>query len=122
MLIIGKSGAGKSALALELMALGAVLVADDRTILKYTDHGITASCPAEISGKIEARGFGILRAETQSTTIVRLVVDLDQVELTRLPPHQEISLLGINIPLLHAKDAPHLPAAVIQLLKGGRVA
>ena len=58
-LILGKSGAGKSALALTLMAYGAQLVADDRVVLRPVDGRIIASAPDTIAGLIEARGVGI---------------------------------------------------------------
>ena len=63
-LLVGPSGSGKSALALELMALGAELVADDRTVLSLHDTGLIASCPASIRGRIDARGVGLLAADT----------------------------------------------------------
>ena len=49
--ILGASGSGKSALALELMALGAGLVADDRTLVEVQDGALVASCPPAISGR-----------------------------------------------------------------------
>jgi len=64
LLILGPSGSGKSALALQLMALGAVLVADDYTDLVRCDDRVIARCPAALRGLIEARGIGILRADT----------------------------------------------------------
>ena len=38
-LIVGPSGSGKSALALELMSREAALIADDRTIVELTEGG-----------------------------------------------------------------------------------
>ena len=54
-LIRGASGAGKSALALQLMALGAKLVADDQTILTRKDGAIFASCSPRLRGMIDGR-------------------------------------------------------------------
>ncbi len=119
-LLRGASGSGKSALALQLMALGAVLIADDRVILGLRDGAVFARCPASIRGRIEARGVGILAAETAETAIVQLVVDLDRQETERLPPQRETTLLGQRIPLLHAVRSAHFPAAILQYLKGGR--
>ncbi len=121
-LITGSSGSGKSALALELMARGAVLVADDRTILTDSEIGVKARCPKTIAGKIEARGVGILAADFQENAVVRYVVDLDQRETDRLPHSREIYLLNHSIPLLRTPESPHFPAAIIQMLKGGRIA
>ncbi len=52
-LILGASGRGKSALALRLMALGAVLVADDRTDLCREGDSVMARAPDAIKGMIE---------------------------------------------------------------------
>ena len=54
-LILGGSGAGKSGLALQLMAYGAALVSDDRTILSNRDGALQAAAPDTIRGRIEAR-------------------------------------------------------------------
>ncbi len=121
-LLIGASGSGKSALALELITRGAVLIADDQTILTDTSHGLRASCPAPLLGLIEARGVGLLTAEHQFSAIVRLVVDLEAEETDRLPAERNITLLGHTIPLLHTPCYAHFPAAVLQYLRGGRSA
>ena len=104
------------------MALGAVLVADDRTILTAIEAGIIATCPKPLLGKIEARGVGILAAPYQRQAHVRLLVDCDETETARLPQSREIDLLDHKIPLLHPPDGPHFPAAIIQMLKGARIA
>lgn len=121
-LIIGASGSGKSALALELMALGAVLVADDRVEISERDGVLSARCPKSIRGRIEARGVGILAAHTVASARVALVVDLDQVEKERLPVRRTIELEGIELPLIHTPVFGHFPAAILQYLKGGRSA
>lgn len=119
--ILGAAGAGKSALALELMARGAVLVADDRTELSLRDGRLMARCPPEIRGKIEARGVGILAAETIAAADVCLAVDLAVEETERLPPFRQVTLLGQEVPLLHTAVNAHFPAAILQYLKGGRI-
>lgn len=121
-LIIGPSASGKSALALELMSLGAVLVADDRTIVEQFQDRVRASCPAAIRGSIEARGVGLLQAEFLPHTFLRLVVDLGTPETQRLPPEREYKLIGQSIALLHDPVHGHFPAAILQYLKGGRTA
>ncbi|MEO0929959.1 MAG: HPr kinase/phosphatase C-terminal domain-containing protein, partial [Pseudomonadota bacterium] len=93
-LILGQSGSGKSALGLELMALGCQLVADDRVILSRNGGTLIARCPDTIMGLIEARGIGILSAAPAPPTAIRLVVDLDSEEAARLPPHRKITRLG----------------------------
>ncbi len=118
-LVLGASGSGKSALALELMALGATLVADDRTRLQLIRGIPHASAPDSIRGMIEARGVGLLRAEMLENAPVTLVVDLDRNERDRLPHNHEIRLLGCALPLLHKSEYGHFPAAIMQYLKGG---
>ncbi|PIY73077.1 MAG: serine kinase, partial [Rhodobacterales bacterium CG_4_10_14_0_8_um_filter_70_9] len=61
LLILGASGAGKSALALELIALGAALVADDQVALRRVGEAVVAAPPPPLAGLIEARGLGLLR-------------------------------------------------------------
>ena len=121
-LIVGPSGSGKSALALELMSREAALIADDRTIVELTEGGVLASCPAAIRGKIEARGVGILAADNTQCGYVRLVVDMGTPETDRLPVMRTFTLFGENIPLLHNPAHGHFPAAILQYLKAGRSA
>jgi HPr kinase/phosphorylase len=122
LLILGPSGSGKSALALRLLALGASLVADDRSEVSVTDGRLIARCPAPITGLIEARGVGILRAPVVNEAEVRLVADLGQVDDQRLPPARWITILGCRIDLvLHAQNA-HFPDALMLYLRYGRQA
>ncbi|MFB2595252.1 HPr kinase/phosphorylase [Paracoccus sp. p4-l81] len=120
LLILGPSGSGKSALALRLMALGARLVADDRTVLDRRGNTLWASAPDATRGLIEARGIGILRADALPSAPVVLAVDLTQPEVERLPPDRHITLHGLAIPLVWRVDASHFDSGLIQVLKAGR--
>ncbi|WP_295048863.1 HPr kinase/phosphorylase [uncultured Paracoccus sp.] len=122
LLILGPSGAGKSALALDLMAQGAMLVADDRTDLHREGADIIASCPPALSGRIEARGIGILRADPAGPVRIAQVVDLGAADGDRLPQSRAYDVLGVGLPLVTGPYRPHLHAALRQLLLGGRVA
>lgn len=122
LLITGPSGAGKSTLALTLMAFGLRLVADDRVWLKREGDAVMATASEAIAHMIEARHFGLLRAEALPSTRIRAVVDLSQVERERLPPAREIDLLGLAIPLFLKVDGPQFAPALIQWFKGGRCA
>ena len=114
---------GKSALALQLMALGADLVADDGTLIRRgAEGGLWASCPEPIAGRIEARGVGILAADSVPSAQLVLVVDLDQPEPDRLPPFRKITLLGEEVDLLLRVDHAHFASAILQYLKAGRAA
>lgn len=120
-LVTGPSGSGKSSISLELVALGATLVADDRVILTVRDDMLVAKCPHSIRGKIEARGIGLLSAPFQETAVITLVVDLDQSEPDRLPPRRTITMLGVEVDLVFGKDTPTLAAALHLLMQGGRI-
>ena len=119
LLILGASGCGKSTLALQFMALGCDLVADDRVILSVAHDSLIASCPQAITGLIEARGVGILNAVSAPAARVHIVVDLDKVEQDRLPQRRFITRLGQQIPLIHRVDGVHFVPAILQLLKAG---
>ena len=119
-MIRGASGSGKSGLALQLMALGAGLVSDDRTRLWRDGMQVMADAPDTIRGKIEARQVGILTAPPVGPAPVWLIVDMDAVETERLPPLRQAKLLGINIPLARKSQLAHFPAAILTYLSGTR--
>lgn len=118
-LIRGASGSGKSSLSLQLMSLGATLVADDQTRLSLHNGRVWAEAPASIAGLIEARGVGILRV-AHAKAAISLVVDLDQQEMDRLPAYHSVTILNHSFPCLHKVDNPAWPASIMQYLKGSR--
>ncbi len=118
-IIRGASGSGKSALGLMLMAMGCVLIADDRVCLRRVGEVVIANCPDAIRNLIEARNIGLLNADGREQATVALVVDLDEVEVHRLPPKRQVTLLGTPVPLIHRADGPHFAASILQILKAG---
>jgi serine kinase of HPr protein (carbohydrate metabolism regulator) len=90
-LILGKSGAGKSELALDLLdqaamrGLSAALIGDDRIVLTQKEFGVFASAPPSLAGLIEVRGSGIHKIDhvTQARLFlaVRLVEPQDAVRM-----------------------------------------
>ncbi len=120
LLIRGASGSGKSSLALAMMAHGAQLVADDRVIVRARDGALWLEAPAPLEGLIEARGIGLLGAETSGPVRLFAVLDLDREEEARLPQRRETMLQGQRIPLLHKTAHPYFPAALMQYLRGDR--
>ncbi len=121
-LIMGASGSGKSGLALQLIALGAGLVADDRTRLIRQDNRLLADAPATIRNKIEARGMGILSIPRTGPAPVALVVTMDSEETDRLPPFRQIELCGVSLPLQRKIPAAYFPAAILAYLTHNRIA
>jgi serine kinase of HPr protein (carbohydrate metabolism regulator) len=96
-LLAGRSGAGKSDLALRLVDRGALLVSDDYTELRRSGDRLLARAPAAIAGRIEVRGVGIVEMETAADVRVCLHADLDR-RPERLPEAAAIRLAGLDVP------------------------
>lgn len=101
LLIVGRSGSGKSDLALRLIDRGALLLSDDYTRLERRGAALVAMPPSTIAGKIEVRGVGIFEKAFASEGRVALLLDLD-AEAERLPeaPIATRRLEQIDIPVL----------------------
>ena len=110
-LIRGAAGAGKSTLALRLIAEGAQLVADDRTLVTGRGGQVFARAPGSIAGLIEARGIGILRLPSLRMVRLRLVVDLDSAP-ERMPSDTTCHLEGVTLSRLPAPAGDVFPAAL----------
>jgi len=89
-LLIGKSGAGKSDLALRLIGRGALLVSDDRTDLFVRRGKLMASAPRSLAGLLEIRGAGIVELPHARDAAVVLVLDLSGT-VARLPSRRSFS-------------------------------
>jgi HPr kinase/phosphorylase len=104
-LLLGPSGSGKSDLALRLIDQGAMLVADDRTILFVRKGALHAKAPASIKGLLEIRGLGIVELPIRASVKIVLCVRLGG-EGARLPGRR----------LYHApRTMPALPVPQIAL-------
>ena len=102
-LLLGRSGSGKSDLALRLIAMGAELVADDRTDLFVKNGQLHARAPARIAGLLEVRGVGILALPYADEANVTLVAKLGRAG-PRLPaPKTWKAPAALRLPL---KAAP----------------
>lgn len=117
LVLAGPSGSGKSSLALEMMALGAGLVADDITELSTEGDDLIAQAPATLPEAIEARGLGLLKADLVGPAPVLAALDLTRRSAERMPHAQNILLLGHAIPLLHRPASGPVPAMLLQYLK-----
>jgi HPr kinase/phosphorylase len=119
-LITGASASGKSTLSLEMIALGAELVADDRVDVRRAAGGLMLSAPPAIAGMIEARGVGILRLPERREAQLALIVDLDEAERERLPEARSRELLGVSCALIRGRRRAGLAALAFVLLQSGR--
>ncbi len=110
-LILGKPGSGKSALALRLIdepgygisgvLLRSELVADDQVIVTRDQDRLMASAPATLRGKLEIRGLGIVTLATPPAVPLALVVKLqDHSAIERLPDPATFDILGMALPLV----------------------
>lgn len=97
-LIEGRSGAGKSDLALRLIDRGARLVSDDYTLVVRDGQALLATAPTSIAGKIEVRGIGIMALPHVERVPVALLVELrDDVE--RMPLDMPVrTIAGVKVP------------------------
>jgi HPr kinase/phosphorylase len=123
-LICGASGSGKSTLALELMALGADLIADDgiRIDLGQEPGSVPfLERPDTATDLIESRGIGLLRAGSiHGRAPLELVIDLDTAEPERLPPRRNVTTGSVERPLILGAGHPSLAVSVAWMLRHGR--
>lgn len=96
-LIIGPSGSGKSDLALRLIDRSAILVSDDIVFIDDRAGRITLYPAANIEGKIEMRGVGIVSVPYCQEIGLRLVVDLNSAP-DRFPVNLTYKLHDFLIP------------------------
>lgn len=100
-LLRGKSGSGKSDLALRLIGAGGLLVADDQIQLKLVDGLVWASAPAAIAGLLEVRGVGVMSMPVRGRAPIGLVVNLvARPDVPRLPDARTENILGLALPVL----------------------
>ena len=117
LLICGGAGQGKSTLSLQLMAMGANLVADDRVLLTAENGHLIARPAQTIQGRIEARGIGVLDVRHSAQTRIVAQVDLGVQEDERIPPLRHITRMGCRIRLLYKVDGIHFAPALWQFLQ-----
>ena len=105
-LIMGPPGAGKSDLALRLIAQGAELIADDLVELTRSGARVMAAfpgdAPPDLKGRIEARGLGIVAVPAAAAPVeLALVIEATPPEdVERLPKAAFSQWLDKNIPTL----------------------
>ena len=92
-LIMGESGAGKSDVALRLIAMGAQLLSDDQTALYAHEGQIYAEAPPSLSGLMEVRGVGIVNLAPAPPAPLVLAVHCELAsDIPRMPDHANYRL------------------------------
>lgn len=99
-LIEGRSGTGKSDLALRLIDRGGVLVSDDYTVLTRRDGMLSAAPPTNIAGKMEVRGLGLIEVDHVRDVPVGLVVVADNDPVRMPDAEASRAIAGIVLPEL----------------------
>jgi len=108
-IIRGAPGAGKSSLALSLIAAAelagqfARLVGDDRVELRRSGGRLIVTGHPLIRGMVERRGQGILNVAHEMAAVARLTVDIIAPEdATRYPDEMKncVTLCGVKLPVL----------------------
>jgi serine kinase of HPr protein (carbohydrate metabolism regulator) len=114
-IITGRSGSGKSDLALRLLDRDFVLVSDDQTMIRKSGETLIASAPATIKGKFEVRGIGIVDASTVDEAPVSIIVEISS-DIQRLPDEgQSRTILGIEVPMIRLDGLEASAPAKVEL-------
>jgi serine kinase of HPr protein (carbohydrate metabolism regulator) len=127
-LIEGKSGAGKSSVAMGVIEAfrraggQAFLVSDDQVLVEVIAGIVTGHAPPTIAGKIEIRGHGIAEAEFRESAAITLVVHLrPENEIERMPEARTLNMAGQAIPLVEAPERHEAQAVrIVQAALTGR--
>jgi HPr kinase/phosphorylase len=123
-LVRGPSGAGKTSLAMALIARArsegrfARLVADDRVILQLRHGRIVMRAPAAISGLVEIRGAGIARISAVEGCLLRLIVDLD-AGAARYPVLEPRVIMLDAVPVRRLCTQPEMGVSAVMVAVSG---
>ena len=115
-LIIGRSGSGKSSLAINLVALGSTLVADDQCELVRKNNGCRVSKPVSLPKGIEMRGVGLVSVPMVNETNLDWVVNMDEAEKERMPTPRFTNIGGFRVPTVLGKEVDDLASRIYVLV------
>lgn len=103
-LLRGKSGSGKSDLALRLTHEGATLIADDQTNIVAKGSELIATCPTSLEGKLEVRGIGIIDVPFIKQHPLHIIIDLVHWKSIDRLPEKKIEQLEDVVCLFYEVD------------------
>ena len=115
-LILGRSGSGKSSLAINLIALGSKLVADDQCELVKKNNSFRIFKPASLPNSIEIRGVGLVSVPMVVETSLDWVVNMDEAEKERMPDLRFTEIDGYKIPTIFGKNMDDLASRIYVLV------
>ena len=115
-LIVGSSGSGKSSLAINLLALGSKLVADDQCEIVKNNNRFCVSKPASLPKSIEIRGIGLVSVPMVVETSLDWVVDMDEAETERMPDLRFTKIDGYRVPTVFGKNMDELASRIYVLV------
>ena len=115
-LIVGRSGSGKSSLAINLLALGSKLVADDQCELVKKNNNFRIFKPASLPNSIEIRGIGLVSVPTVVETRLDWVVNMDEAETERMPDLRFTEIGGYRVPTVFGKNMDELAPRIYVLV------
>ena len=115
-LIVGRSGSGKSSLAINLLALGSTLVADDQCKLVRKNNRFRISKPASLPKSIEIRGVGLVSVPMINETSLDWIVNMDELEKERMPTPRFTEIGGFRVPTVFGKNMDDLASRIYVLV------
>ena len=115
-LIVGRSGSGKSSLAINLLALGSKLVADDQCALIKKNKKFRVFKPASLPKSIEIRGVGLVSVPMVVETSLDWVVNMDEAEKERMPDLRSTEIDGYKITTIFGKNMDDLASRIYVLV------
>ena len=115
-LIVGRSGSGKSSLAINLIALGSKLVADDQCEIVKKNNKFCVFKPTSLPSSIEIRGVGLVSVPMVVETSLDWVVNMDEAETQRMPDLQFTEIDGYRIPTVFGKNMDDLASRIYVLV------
>ncbi len=124
-MLTGKSGIGKSEIALQLIKMGHIMVADDLVEITRVHNQLICTAPEILKRQLEVRGIGVIDVnlmfggsafmdKCSLDFIIKLVSYEEQLDNDRLNPTQKREkILGMEVPLLEIPVAEGKPMSVL---------